>query len=119
MFHGLENPDFGMLAGAWHADGEQHVYLPACLQYQHPEDRNQAWVPKIIVLLSMWLAITSVLMFPLDVANTRACSTGVSPSACTLTLPMYTLWQAVFISGLVLAFAIIPFTMFYYEADSD
>jgi hypothetical protein len=39
------------------------VYI--LVDYQHPEDRNQAWVPKIVVVLGLSLAIFSVLMFPL------------------------------------------------------
>ncbi|EFJ42278.1 hypothetical protein VOLCADRAFT_67279 [Volvox carteri f. nagariensis] len=99
------------------------LVLAGCIyilvEYQHPEDRNQAWVPKIIVVLSMALAIWTVLMFPLDVGNTNACASNISPSACTYTLPMTQLWYAVFISNLVLVFLIIPFTLFFYEADSD
>ncbi|KAG2444566.1 hypothetical protein HXX76_001311 [Chlamydomonas incerta] len=93
------------------------IYL--LVEYQHPEDRNQAWVPKIVVVFSMTLAIWSVLLFPLDVANTQACAQNISPSACTYTLPMHQLWYAVFISNLVLVFLIIPFTLFFYESDSD
>lgn len=93
------------------------VYI--LIEYQHPEDRNQAWFPKAVVIFGLSLAILTVLMFPLDVANQEACSSGVSPSACTYTLPMETLWNAVFIANLVLVFAIIPFTVFFYEADSD
>ncbi|GFR51273.1 hypothetical protein Agub_g13581 [Astrephomene gubernaculifera] len=99
------------------------VVLAGCIyllvEYQHPEDRNQAWIPKIIVVFSMSLAIWTVLMFPLDVANTQACSASISPSACKYTLPMTQLWYAVFIANLVLVFVILPFTLFMYEADSD
>ncbi|GLI61361.1 hypothetical protein VaNZ11_003724 [Volvox africanus] len=99
------------------------LVLGACIyilvEYQHPEDRNQAWFPKIIVVFSMTLAIWTVLMFPLDVGNTNACATNISPSACTYTLPMKQLWYAVFITNLVLVFVIIPFTLFFYEGDSD
>ncbi len=93
------------------------IYL--LVEYQHPEDRNQAWWPKIVVVLSMTLAIWTVLLFPLDVANTQACAQDISPSACTYTLPMTQLWYACFIANLVLVFPIIPFTLFFYEADSD
>lgn len=37
--------------------------------YQHPDDKNQAWLPKFVVWLGLSTAIISVLMFPLDVAN--------------------------------------------------
>mmetsp|Transcript_6763 Transcript_6763/g.16842 ORF Transcript_6763/g.16842 Transcript_6763/m.16842 type:complete len:534 (-) Transcript_6763:748-2349(-) len=89
------------------------------IEYQHPEDRNQAWFPKIVVVFGLTLAVVSVLMFPLDVANKAACSQRVMISSCHYTLPMYQLWLAVFITNLVLVFAFIPFTLFFYEADSD
>lgn len=93
------------------------VYI--LVEYTHPEDRNQAWIPKIVVVFGMSLAMWSILLFPLDVANTQACSTSITPSSCTLTLPMHQLWYAVFISNLVMVYFILPFTLFFYEADSD
>ncbi|MEW5318705.1 MAG: hypothetical protein WDW38_009903 [Sanguina aurantia] len=99
------------------------IVLAVCLyilvEYSHPEDRNQAWFPKFVVVIGLSLAILSVLLFPLDVANTDACAQSVSPSSCKYTLPMKQLWWSVFIGNLVLVWAIIPFTLFFYEADSD
>ncbi len=60
--------------------------------YAHPEDRNQAWFPKIVVLLGLTLAFLSVLMLPLDRANRNACDQSKIVSACTFTLPMTALW---------------------------
>lgn len=94
-----------------------NVYV--LIHYQHPDDRNQAWIPKIVVVLGLTLAMCTVLMFPLDVANRRACSDNIVESACRLTLPMEKLWFAVFIINLCLVWAIIPFTVFFYEGDSD
>lgn len=37
--------------------------------YQHPDDRNEAWFPKLAVLLGLVLAGATVLLLPLDVAN--------------------------------------------------
>ncbi|KIZ02019.1 hypothetical protein MNEG_5943 [Monoraphidium neglectum] len=99
------------------------VLLAACIyvliHYQHPDDGNQAWIPKGIVVLGLWLAMATVLLFPLDVANRAACSFGVAESACVFTLPMRELWFAIFITNLVMVFFLIPFTMFFWEADSD
>jgi hypothetical protein len=36
-----------------------------------------------------------------DIANKAACSSGISPSACKYTMPMYTLWMAAFVGNLV------------------
>jgi len=43
------------------------VYL--IVHYQHPDDHNDAYIPKLVVLLGFYLAGATVLMFPLDVAN--------------------------------------------------
>ena len=43
------------------------VYL--LVYYQHPDDRNEAWIPKLVVIFGFVLAGATVLMFPLDVAN--------------------------------------------------
>ena len=43
------------------------VYL--LVYYQHPDDHNEAWIPKIVVIGGFVLAGATVLMFPLDVAN--------------------------------------------------
>lgn len=43
------------------------VYL--LVYYQHPDDHNEAWIPKLIVILGFVLAGATVLMLPLDVAN--------------------------------------------------
>jgi LMBR1 domain-containing protein 1 len=95
------------------------VYIYVLVHYQHPDDANQAWFPKIVVVFGLWLATAIVLLFPLDVANRAACRAAVVETACTFTLPMKQLWFASFISSLVMVFFLIPFTLFYYEGDSD
>ena len=50
------------------------VALYLLVSFQHPEDRNQAWFPKGVVILGISLAIWTVLLFPLDVANRQACA---------------------------------------------
>lgn len=87
--------------------------------YQHPEDKNQAWFPKIVVLLGLCVAIWSILLFPLDVADAESCDLNIPLSSCTFTFPMEQIWYGLYIANVVLVFAIIPFTMFYYEADSE
>lgn len=94
-----------------------NVYL--LVHYQHPEDRNQAWFPKGVVIFGLSLSMLTVLLFPLDVANRAACSAAIVEGSCTLTLPMTQLWYAIFITNLALVFLIIPFTLFFYEGDSD
>jgi LMBR1 domain-containing protein 1 len=43
------------------------VYL--LIFYQHPDDHNEAYMPKAVVLLGFVLAGATVLLLPLDVAN--------------------------------------------------
>ena len=43
------------------------VYL--LVYYQHPDDHNDAYFPKAVVILGFVLAGVTVLLFPLDVAN--------------------------------------------------
>ena len=43
------------------------VYL--LINYQHPDDRNEAWLPKFVVLGGFVLAGATALLLPLDVAN--------------------------------------------------
>lgn len=95
------------------------VTLYLLVAFSHPEDRNQAWWPKIVVCFSMFIAISTVLLFPLDVANRRACISDILDSDCELTLPMREIWFGIYIVNVVLVYIITPFTLFYYEADSD
>lgn len=94
-----------------------NVYI--LVHFQHPEDRNQAWVPKAVVVFGLSLAMLSVLMLPLDVGNRAACDDSIVLSACNFTMPMTELWYTVYMSTFCMISFIIPFTMFYYEADSE
>lgn len=95
------------------------VALYILIAYQHPEDRNQAWLPKVVVVFGITLAIWTVLLFPLDVGNRNACAQGVEFSKCNFAIPTRQLWYACYgcIGGMVAV--VIPFSVFYYEADSD
>ncbi|KAJ8898958.1 hypothetical protein K2173_008459 [Erythroxylum novogranatense] len=94
-----------------------NVYL--LINYQHPDDKNQAYFPKFVVVFGLTVAAISILMLPADVANRQACRHAIYNGACNLTLPMKDLWIAVYIIDAVLVFFIIPFAMFYYEGDQD
>lgn len=39
------------------------------VNYQHPDDKNEAYLPKAVVVLGFCLSVMTVLMLPLDVAN--------------------------------------------------
>ncbi|CAL5192301.1 unnamed protein product [Lathyrus oleraceus] len=94
-----------------------NVYL--LVNYQHPDDVNQAYFPKFVVVLGLSVAAISILMLPADVANRQACRHAIYNGACNLTLPMKDLWLAVYVIDAILVFFIIPFAMFFYEGDQD
>ena len=94
-----------------------NVYL--LVNYQHPDDVNQAYFPKFVVVVGLSVAAISILMLPADVANRQACRHAIYNGACDLTLPMKTLWLIIYIVDAVLVFFFIPFAMFYYEGDQD
>lgn len=93
------------------------VYI--LINFQHPEDKNQAWGTKIVVLLSLLLAMFSVLMLPLDVGNTQSCPDDAPLSECDFTLPMETMWYVVLLISAIMIFIVIPFNLFLYDTDSD
>jgi LMBR1 domain-containing protein 1 len=79
--------------------------------FSHPEDKNVAWFPKIVVVLGLTLAAFSILMLPLDVANTPTHISGGGG------FPMEELWLAVYIIIAAMVVVVIPFAIFYYEAE--
>ena len=52
-----------------------NVYV--LVHFQHPDDRNQAWFPKIVVVTGLTLSVLSILLLPLDVANRAACDEAI------------------------------------------
>ena len=77
--------------------------------FQHEEDKNVAYFPKIVVVSGLTLCFTTILMLPLDVGNTRT-NGG---------FPMQILWTIDLILVVVYGFIIIPFTIFFYEAEEE
>lgn len=65
------------------------------------------------------MTMVTVLAFPLDIGNSRACDVDDVLNACDYTLPMEFIWYIIFIVNCIVVFAVIPFTLFYYEADED
>ena len=89
------------------------------VNYQHPDDKNEAYLPKAVVVFGFCLAGITVLMLPLDVANNEG-------YAGCRRIRYQTLWRTQYDShvdhcllddsslGLCI---LIPWTTFYYEAD--
>jgi LMBR1 domain-containing protein 1 len=86
--------------------------------YSHPDDKNDAYVPKFVVMAGFVLAGATVLLFPLDVANKQgyAGCAGYDTALCG-GLPMVLLWQIVFWAIPIFVWILVPFMTFYYEAD--
>lgn len=87
------------------------IYL--VVLFQSEDDKNQAWFPKIIVVLSLTLACFNVLTLPYDIANRKDPTVeGLPGGGIDVTL----VWQIVLYGIAGLSFAVVPFAMFYYEA---
>lgn len=84
------------------------VYL--IVHFQHPDDANEAYLPKVVVLVGFVLAGCSALSLPLDVANHEDCADPCG-------LPMREIWNAMFAAIAAFLLVVLPFTSFYYEAD--
>jgi LMBR1 domain-containing protein 1 len=81
--------------------------LYVLVYFQAEEDKNTAIAPKIAVVLGLALSCLLVLTLPLDVAN-RSTMSG---------LDMETLWQAEYVVIAIMAIGVVPFLIFYYEAE--
>jgi len=81
------------------------VYI--LVYFQDEADKNTAYFPKFLVVVSLTLSFCMILMLPLDVANART-DGG---------LAMNGLWIGVFIAAVVLIVIVLPFSIFFYEAE--
>jgi LMBR1 domain-containing protein 1 len=81
--------------------------------YTSIEDRNQAWLPKLIVILGLSLACFAVLLLPFDIANKQnPLRLGSEGGGIDTAL----LWQIVLWSIAGFSIVIVPFATFYYES---
>lgn len=88
------------------------------VKYQHPDDKNEAWFPKLVVWTGFIVAGATVLLLPLDVANNEGypgCD-GYDTRVCG-GLNMTLFWNIFFWLIPAYMFILIPFSTFYYEAD--
>eukprot|EP01012_Entosiphon_sulcatum_P018729 TRINITY_DN2351_c0_g1_i1.p1 TRINITY_DN2351_c0_g1~~TRINITY_DN2351_c0_g1_i1.p1 ORF type:complete len:476 (+),score=132.44 TRINITY_DN2351_c0_g1_i1:313-1740(+) len=83
------------------------------VQFQSPDDRNQAYLPKAVVVVSMSLACFIVLLLPFDVAN-RADPLLLQDVGGGLNLAL--LWNILLWVTVAFVLVVIPFCIFYYEA---
>mmetsp|Transcript_17303 Transcript_17303/g.35567 ORF Transcript_17303/g.35567 Transcript_17303/m.35567 type:complete len:562 (+) Transcript_17303:200-1885(+) len=92
------------------------VYL--LIYYQHPDDHNDAYFPKLVVIIGVMLAGATCLLLPLDVANKEgyAGCDGYNTAVCG-GLNMVLFWDIFFWLIPLWVFLMIPFSTFFYEAD--
>jgi len=94
------------------------INLYTLVYWQHPDDKNESILIRIIILTGLQLSSMSVLMIPIDVANNsgdRSCDTSSSTYCGGLDMGLF--WQILFC---IISFYLvlpIPFATFYYEAD--
>ncbi len=79
------------------------------IYFQHPEDKNVAWWPKILVISGLTWGETCVMMLTMDVLNT--------PPFGGWTIPMQILWIVFLCLIAAWIVLLIPYSIFYYEAD--
>ena len=81
------------------------------IQMQHPDDRLTAWLPKIIVLLGLYLACCVVLLLPFDASLSQSCAQDPS---CNVSAGLAQTWYVAFLSIAIMAFVVIPLAYFWY-----
>lgn len=85
--------------------------------YQHPDDRNTSWFPKIVVLLGLTIGMVTVLIVPFDVANQGTeYGCGVLTDLDCGGLDLFWVWQVAFLVIGVWVLLFIPYTIFFYES---
>eukprot|EP01061_Rhynchopus_euleeides_P010143 TRINITY_DN1949_c0_g1_i2.p1 TRINITY_DN1949_c0_g1~~TRINITY_DN1949_c0_g1_i2.p1 ORF type:complete len:498 (+),score=240.23 TRINITY_DN1949_c0_g1_i2:28-1494(+) len=87
------------------------LYLVAL--YCSEEDKNQAWMPKIIVVVGLSLSAFAVLLLPFDVANKKD---PTLMNGETGGVDVALMWQLVLWSIAAWLLVITPFATFYYES---
>lgn len=91
------------------------------VQWQHPDDKNQSYTAKIVIVFALQLATMSVCMMPIDYANNGGNPTcdyvsNVGNSFCG-GIDFTYVWEALFCIICLTVVLVIPFSIVYYEAD--
>jgi len=89
--------------------------------WQHPDDRNESYFAKFIIVFGLQLSSMCVLMLPIDVANNGgsiSCDSGAAASTIYCGgIDMLSVWEVLFLAIAFVFVVFIPFCTFYYEAD--
>jgi len=88
----------GMLSG---------IIVMTLVIYSHPDDKNQAYLPKLVVFLGLFFSAGAVFLIPLDVGNALV-DGGID---------MWTAWAVAVIGMMVILVVAIPFAFWFYESD--
>ena len=75
------------------------------IYFAHEDDNQDAYFPKMVVVMGLTTGIVSIMMLPLDVANRGSTHGGI---------PMDALWITIYIVIAVLVVLLIPWAYFYY-----
>lgn len=86
------------------------VVILVVVVFGHPDDRNEAYFPRAVVIFSFWIAFASILVMPYDVANSAGGGGGIRVDI---------LWQIIYWCLAILVCVLIPFAYFFYESDVD
>jgi len=78
-------------------------------QFQNKDDAWAGWIPKFVIVCSLFLTFGQLLIMPFDVANTRT-DGG---------LHIDVIWDITYIAVAVMLGFVLPFAFFYYENDTD
>ncbi|KAG6614306.1 LMBR1-like membrane protein [Phytophthora cinnamomi] len=93
-----------------------NVYI--LVYFQHDDDKNTAYFPKALVVFGLFFAEATVLLLPLDVANNSTavgCAEGWNTACGNINMDL--LWLMVFLSIVIFLVVLLPFAIYYYEAD--
>lgn len=91
--------------------------------WQHPDDKNQSFLPKFLIVFGLILSSMSVLMIPIDVANNGGdplCQLENIPSGIYCGgIDFNAVWESLFCIVCFVVVILIPYATFYYEAELD
>eukprot|EP01036_Dinobryon_divergens_P035013 gene35013-45323_t len=95
------------------------------IHWQHPEDKNESVLARVLILFGFQLSSVSVLMLPIDVANDAGNPKCDSSSPLSIGssdycggINMFYLWDCMFGMIYFTVIVLIPFATFYYESES-
>eukprot|EP01083_Nonionella_stella_P077927 213014_1 len=83
------------------------------VRFSHPDDKNDALLPKFVVLFGISLAFLVILVVPLDVANARNFLRGAS------VIDVGLIWQIIIFLVSLWLLLLIPFAFWFYESDYE